>query len=83
MWSNFKSFFNKAYHGLRLWQAYSAVSSAGYQANNVNANENFDNTLFNKDIHEEAGALEAIANLATASASDKSTIATIVRFQFL
>ena len=43
----------------------------------MNANENVDNTLFNQAIHKEAGALEAIANLATASASDKSTIATL------
>ena len=62
---------------MRLSQACSTVSSAGYQANNINAHQNVDDTLLDHAIQEEAGALEAIANLATASASDKSTIATL------
>ena len=72
-----KVFYNKAYLNLCLSQACSTVSSAGYQANNVNASENVDDTLFDQAIQEEVGSLEAIANLATVSASDKSTIATL------
>ena len=73
-WSNFKSFFHKAHQDLRLSQACSTVSSAGYQANNVDLTQSTTDTLFDQAIQEEAGALEAIANLATASASDKSTM---------
>ena len=61
-------------------ETFTTASSAGYEANNVDLTQGVENTesLFDQDIQEEAGVLEAISNQATASAFDKSTLATLI-----
>ena len=66
-WESFKTFFTKANQDLRI--STQTARSAGFQANNIMAGV--------QDSESEVQALEAIANLATASAEDKQTIATL------
>ena len=60
-WESFKTFFTKANQDLRI--SIQTARSAGFQANNIMAGV--------QDSESEVQALEAIANLATASAEDK------------
>ena len=80
-WDSFKVFFRAAHQDSRQSQAQPTASSAGYQANyvgfpSINQPEPSD-AEFDRAISEESHALEAIANLATASATDKATIPTL------
>ena len=82
-WSAFKIFFHKAHRDNIKTQDLPTAANVGFQANLaseracVSTDTNDPDIAFDNEINEEAHALEAIANLATASATDKSTIATL------
>ena len=77
-WNSFKVFFRKAHRDIMQTQDLSTAASAGFQANLASERVfNAPDATFDNVISEEAHALEAIANLATASATDKATIATL------
>ena len=82
-WDSFKVFFRKAHQDFIQTQDLSTAANAGFQANLaseracVPSTSNAPDATFDNEIIEEAHALEAIANLATASATDKATIATL------
>ena len=76
-----QSFFRAAYQDSRQTQAQPTASSTGHQTNcvgvpSINQPQPSD-AKFDRAISEEAHSLEAIANLATASATDKAAIATL------
>ena len=65
---------------MRSTNTTATTTSAGHQANSVDltaGNYVSDEAEFNQVTHEEDQALEVIYNLATTSATDKSTIATL------
>lgn len=68
-WDDFKIFFTKAHQDLQDSQV--TARALGHQANNVSEQH------FNAAIAHEAETLEALANLAAASAADKSVITTL------
>ena len=82
-WSAFKIFFRKAHRDSIKTQDLSTAANIGFQANLsaertcISTDTNDLDIAFDNEINEEAHALEAIANLATASATDKSTITTL------
>ena len=69
-WAEFKMFFTKANQDLR--DSGVTARSAGYQANNVSQAQ-----TDVQDTPQEVQALEAIANLATASTENRESIATL------
>ena len=80
-----KSFFRAAHQDLRPTQDQTTAASAGDQANHTvipsgdQPQHHASDSEFDRAISEEAHALEAIANLVTASATDKSNVETITK----